>query len=63
MNANTHRTAASSTAQLESALRSGATLFIGERHADRMTDHDEIERILHDHSLAWLRRERISNLG
>jgi hypothetical protein len=46
MNANTSRTAASSTAQLESALSSGATLFIGPRHADTMTDRDEIELIL-----------------
>ena len=46
MNANPPRTAASSTGQLEFELRGGATLFIGPRHADTMTDRDEIEGIL-----------------
>src|SRR6516164_5322326 len=47
MNANTPRAVATSTAQLEFALRGGATLCnIGTRHAERMTDRSEIEGIL-----------------
>jgi hypothetical protein len=46
MNAKASRTTASSAAHLEFALRSGAILFIGPRHAEEMTDRKEIERIL-----------------